>query len=744
MAREVHFPVFIIVRVWGVIVRNGSSTESAIICLKIETGAPDGKFPLVMANQYSANSDFHPQKGNPMARRFHGFSAMAALFAVLALASAMLLACAGAARAQAVDFQKERQPLVEIHDLWRFHTGDDPGGKLGWADPGFDDSGWKLLRSDQPLAAQGYAGYSGMAWYRFRVLLPANHSAMAIHIPEIGTSYQVFAGGQLIGQFGGLPPHERVYWSPDGWASQTPALGQIIPIPTGDADGNGALVIAIRVWQWRDWASVYKPVFEAFSIGDASLINDLRQQKWNYEFWSLSSRNAQLLVYLLAALAGLGLFLLRSGEGEYLWFAAFEMFSAAICALKIYPAFHPSWFQGFEALEGVLTFLWGLCLSMFFMTLLKEHRGRLFWSMICSAILVPLMFVPVVMQWMNAVVWIPVVYLSFLPFIACQLLLLTLAARRGNLDARLLLGPFGLQYGAILGGGLLFGMQAFGLGGSSIAFLAEKWDKLFRLPFPISVEDVADFFCQVSILAILVLRFARTRRDEERMVSELESARVVQQVLVPADIPAIPGVHIESVYKPAGQVGGDFFQIIPTKDGGVLVAIGDVSGKGMPAAMTVSLLVGTLRTLAHYSQSPGEILAAMNQRMLARSHGGFTTCLVLRCDADGRLTIANAGHIAPYLVGKELPLENGLPLGLAAESAYAESTFQLRTGEQLTLLTDGVVEARDKAGDLFGFERSAALSTQPAEAIANAAVAFGQDDDITALTLSYAGVPTTA
>jgi len=157
--------------------------------------------------------------------------------------------------------------------------------------------------------------------------------------------------------------------------------------------------------------------------------------------------------------------------------------------------------------------------------------------------------------------------------------------------------------------------------------------------------------------------------------------------------------------------------------------------------MTVSLLVGTLRTLAHYAQSPGEILAAMNQRMLARSHGGFTTCLVLRVDPDGKLTIANAGHIAPYLAGKELPLENGLPLGLSADTTYAESSFQLAPDEQLTLLTDGVIEARNKVGALFGFERSAALSNQSADAIANAAQVFGQDDDITVLTLSFAAAP---
>ena len=241
-------------------------------------------------------------------------------------------------------------------------------------------------------------------------------------------------------------------------------------------------------------------------------------------------------------------------------------------------------------------------------------------------------------------------------------------------------------------------------------------------------------------LAILAHDLIRDRREKQRMAAELEAGRAVQQVLIPEEIPTIPGFNIQSVYKPYGEVGGDFFQVLPVNRkgtaGGVLVIIGDVSGKGMPAAMTVSLLVGTVRTLAHYTQSPGEILAAMNTRMLARSGGGFTTCLVLRADADGKLTIANAGHVAPYLCGKELPIENNLPLGLAADTTYAESTFQLAPSQQLTLLTDGVVEARSKSGALFGFERTAEMSVEPAETIAQTAQNFGQDDDITVLTLA--------
>jgi serine phosphatase RsbU (regulator of sigma subunit) len=260
-------------------------------------------------------------------------------------------------------------------------------------------------------------------------------------------------------------------------------------------------------------------------------------------------------------------------------------------------------------------------------------------------------------------------------------------------------------------------------------------------PVPVPVRNLVGDLTTSSVLAVLILRFARSRQDEERLANEIEAARVVQQVLVPAENPTIPGFDIEAVYKPAGQVGGDFYQIIPTSQGGVLIAIGDVSGKGMPAAMTVSLLVGTVRTLAHHTQSPGEILRAMNQRMLARSKDGFTTCLVLRIDADGAVTFANAGHLAPYLGAQELHVDSGLPLGLSAEAVYTESCFHLDIGQELTLVTDGIAEARAKNGELFGFERTASISILCAEHIVATAKAFGQQDDITVLKIRRCAVP---
>ena len=239
----------------------------------------------------------------------------------------------------------------------------------------------------------------------------------------------------------------------------------------------------------------------------------------------------------------------------------------------------------------------------------------------------------------------------------------------------------------------------------------------------------------VLTLVVFVRALVADRRERLRMSNDLAAARAVQQILIPESMPSTPGFEIHSVYRPFGELGGDFFQILPMANGDVLVAIGDVSGKGLPAAMMVSLVVGTLHTLAEITNRPGELLAGLNRRMMGRSAGGFTTCLLFCAKRGGHVTFANAGHLSPYLEGQEIALENGLPLGLVEDCVYEETALTLAVGATLTLLTDGVVEARDKNGELFGFERTKGISSGPAEEIAGRAQAFGQDDDITALTL---------
>ena len=153
--------------------------------------------------------------------------------------------------------------------------------------------------------------------------------------------------------------------------------------------------------------------------------------------------------------------------------------------------------------------------------------------------------------------------------------------------------------------------------------------------------------------------------------------------------------------------------------------------------MTGVLAIGALRTLAAEGLSPDELLTRLNRQIVDARNGGFITCLCLRVAADGAIRFANAGHVPPYLDGCEVGLESCLPLGIDPSAEYTETRVKLAPGDRLTLITDGVLEATAPATkELFGFERTAAISTQSAETIAQLAQQFGQEDDITVLTLS--------
>ncbi|MGB8480983.1 MAG: SpoIIE family protein phosphatase [Acidobacteriaceae bacterium] len=247
------------------------------------------------------------------------------------------------------------------------------------------------------------------------------------------------------------------------------------------------------------------------------------------------------------------------------------------------------------------------------------------------------------------------------------------------------------------------------------------------------MDDAVMVFFLLAMLAILINRFARTRREEQRLASELEAARGMQSLLVPATPPVTPGFTVESVYIPASEVGGDFFQILPGDDGSLVIVVGDVSGKGLKAAMTVSTIIGALRGCA--IREPAAVLANLN-RVLHGQITGFATCVAAWITADGTMTIANAGHIPPYRNGEELAVPGGLPLGVVETGNYEETQFEIAAGNRLTFVSDGVVEATNEKKELFGFARTQAISHQPAQAIAEAAKQFGQEDDISVLSVT--------
>ena len=250
-------------------------------------------------------------------------------------------------------------------------------------------------------------------------------------------------------------------------------------------------------------------------------------------------------------------------------------------------------------------------------------------------------------------------------------------------------------------------------------------------PVPIHFASIADFVGLLAIVLIIFVRFLRIQHDRERAQSELAAARSVQELMIPQEKVATPGYEVDSVYQPATEVGGDFFHVQPGPDGGLLVVIGDVAGHGLKAAMNVSMLMGALRRIPE--TSPAKILESLN-RVLTGSES-LTTCQALWFGADGDLVISSAGHVFPYLNSQEIALPGGLPLGAVPEVKYDEVRLYLHPGDRLLLLSDGVVEARKGTGELFGFDRVHNLSNQSAFYIADAAKEFGQEDDITVLTV---------
>jgi hypothetical protein len=254
----------------------------------------------------------------------------------------------------------------------------------------------------------------------------------------------------------------------------------------------------------------------------------------------------------------------------------------------------------------------------------------------------------------------------------------------------------------------------------------------------VQLLEIRAFTTAFVLAALLALLFREQRLATEEhalFAGEIRAARDVQQYLIPEHLPPTPGFSIESEYRPAREVGGDFFQILPhALDGSLLIVVGDVAGKGIEAGMLATLIVGAVRTAAAFTSDPERILALLNERLCGR---GFVTCLALRVEADGAATLVNAGHLPPYLNGKELAVEGALPLGAVAGMQFPAFHFQLAEGDSMMLMTDGVAEAQDEQGELFGFGRIGELLHKGAggAALAAAAQDFGQEDDITVLTL---------
>jgi hypothetical protein len=341
------------------------------------------------------------------------------------------------------------------------------------------------------------------------------------------------------------------------------------------------------------------------------------------------------------------------------------------------------------------------------------------------------------------------------------LLRMGISAVRGNRNAQLLCVPLTLSYS--------LSIVSYATLTLSIPGVMKQWyfPAVQLGQVTVTWMDIFDWLSIAAMGMVLVLRFVCSAEQEQRLSSEMETARRVQAQLVPAVLPGTEHFRFEAVYKSASEVGGDLYQVYPRADGSVMVLMGDVSGKGLKAAMLGTLVVGAARALVAEKLTPGAMLSRLNESLRGNTDGGFVTCLCCLIAPDGRLTLSNAGHLAPYrnargpqhrgprevllpsgverqvfvagvVNSEEVHCASGLPLGLVAGAEYAETELQLGENDTLTFLSDGVVEARNAEGELFGFDRARTISAEPAQKIAEQAVAFGQEDDISVLKLTLA------
>jgi predicted ester cyclase len=239
--------------------------------------------------------------------------------------------------------------------------------------------------------------------------------------------------------------------------------------------------------------------------------------------------------------------------------------------------------------------------------------------------------------------------------------------------------------------------------------------------------------------------------ERARMEQELLVARRIQQASLPKEVPTLEGWEISPLYRPAREVGGDFYDFHLLSEGQLGLVVGDATGKGVPAALVMSTTCGMLRLAAQSSSSPGEMLRRVNETLFPYIPPNmFVTCFYAILDPkSGSLTYANAGHDLPYLhrngAAEELTAR-GMPLGLMPGMGYEEKETILEAGEAAFLYSDGLVEAHDPKGEMFGFPRLRALIAEHAEEAALGdylleelysfvGEGWEQEDDITLLTL---------
>ncbi len=596
---------------------------------------------------------------------------------------------------------------------WRCHSGDDPR----WAQPDFDDHEWPPCSPDS-LAPPG------MSWSRLHVRLPeparSGWSAGAV-LPPAGVLY---ANGSEIASWGRLgdKPQYRV------------PTYRIIPLPPLYYQGAAEVVFAERM-QHSTWTRATM----GFGAIDLQLGPEpvLRQPQELYAFQRLAGAVPNAVEALLALLLGayvLRLWSAQRSQWEYFWFtaiAAFFNFRAIAHLITIDISMD-------ARLANALNtgFAPEVLLPPFFWTLFQRRVPKTVAVYTLAIFTVRLLGT----FWFPGLGALPWIWLATIPCMLLPLIVTFQEVRMGNHEAKVLALPMFFYAAVITWVNLFLAYQSFILAGGPAVFGRANYPEWHLGAVSLGWIEIGQTVFLLTTAVILADRARRTNIEQARLAGEISAAQQLQQLLVPPPSVTVGEYRIESAYVPSEQVGGDFYQLIPNGDGSLLIVLGDVSGKGLKAAMVVSLLAGALQRIRNEDTRPLSVLRSLNEVLYGRTEGGFVTCCCANLDSTGQLTVANAGHLTPYHNGQEIETPPALPLGIDADAHWIEAHLDLQPGDRIVWISDGVVEARNGNRDLLGFQRAKELATLSVSEIARAAQQFGQEDDITVVSVTRQSV----
>ncbi len=637
----------------------------------------------------------------------------------LALAALLAVAAAGAA---AADQRPAEDPVVLSGELgervqlirgWRYHPGDDSA----WAAPDLDDAAWAVVPSSLPSSQEPPGGWPGIGWFRRRLVLaegmPA--TALAIRIEQNGAS-EVFLDGRSVARWGTVsanPQDERPVYPNDfvGIALE-PGRTHVLAVRYSNSRGNSIM---------------------GGARGFALNLRSVESAAASYHRWASQLIRAPMAfagAFAALALLHLLLFGFRPAAREHLFFALFAAVTAAGLMLEI------AIFQATDLVERLQLFRVNVAISVVavLVGLVLVHRlfGRrpawTTWLIAAGGAAA----VAWVYTWNAFATVTPLEAFSVLAFLEMLRVSVTALLRREP-DAWMVAGAFALLsvVTIVIGLSRLLGrpIESSLISTASMVVVALAFSAFITRRAARTARELEQRLAEVRELSARALEQERRAVREEgerrlleaesrRRSAELEAARRLQLAMLPRSAPAVPGFDLAYRMLTATEVGGDYVDLRITDAGRTLVAVGDATSHGLQAGMVVAVAKSLFQGVAPDS-SPAEVLQRVDAGLQAMHERHASMAMVVAAIEGRRIEVA-AAAMPPVLIRRaasgtvEEVMLPGVPLGSLANARYQAQELRLAAGDIVLLVSDGVVEAVDAAGEPFGYERlAAALAAAP-------------------------------